>query len=35
MLDEHDAGRRDNSHWLWSILVLALWFEEIEQPVAA
>jgi asparagine synthase (glutamine-hydrolysing) len=34
MLDEHDAGRRDNSHWLWSILVLALWFEEIEQPVA-
>jgi len=35
LLDEHDAGRRDNSHWLWSILVLALWFEEIEQPVAA
>jgi len=34
LLDEHDAGRRDNSHWLWSILVLALWFQEIEQPVA-
>jgi asparagine synthase (glutamine-hydrolysing) len=34
MLDEHDTGRRDNSHWLWSILVLALWFEEIEQSVA-
>ena len=32
MLDEHDSGRRDNSHWLWSILVLALWFQEIEQP---
>jgi asparagine synthase (glutamine-hydrolysing) len=34
LLDEHDAGRRDNSHWLWSILVLALWFREIEQPAA-
>jgi asparagine synthase (glutamine-hydrolysing) len=35
LLDEHDRGRRDNSHWLWSILVLAMWFQEIEQPVAA
>ena len=35
LLDEHDSGRRDNSHWLWSILCLALWFQEIEQPVAA
>jgi len=34
MLDEHESGRRDNSHWLWSILVLALWFQEIEQAVA-
>jgi asparagine synthase (glutamine-hydrolysing) len=33
MLEEHDSGRRDNNHWLWSILVLALWFQEIEQPV--
>ena len=33
MLEEHDSGRRDNSHWLWSLLVLALWFQEIAQPV--
>ena len=34
LLDEHDSGRRDNSHWLWSLLVLSLWFQEMEQPVA-
>jgi asparagine synthase (glutamine-hydrolysing) len=33
LLDEHQSGRRDNNHWLWSLLVLALWFEEIEKPV--
>ena len=31
LLDEHDSGRRDNSHWLWSLLVLSLWLEEIGQ----
>jgi asparagine synthase (glutamine-hydrolysing) len=31
LLDEHDSGRRDNSHWLWSLLVLALWFEDLED----
>ena len=30
LLDEHAAGRRDNSHWLWSLLVLALWFQDLE-----
>src|SRR4029077_13281189 len=30
LLEEHDSGRRDNNHWLWSLLVLALWFEETE-----
>jgi asparagine synthase (glutamine-hydrolysing) len=35
MLAEHDNGRRDNSHWLWSLLMLELWFREIQQPVAA
>jgi asparagine synthase (glutamine-hydrolysing) len=30
MLAEHDSGRRDNSHWLWSLLVLELWFRELE-----
>ena len=31
MLAEHDAGRRDNSHWLWSLLMLELWFRQLEQ----
>jgi len=34
MHEEHDCGRRDNSHWLWSLLVLSLWFQESERPVA-
>ena len=34
LLEEHDSGRRDNSHWLWSLLVLSLWFQEMELPVA-
>ena len=33
LLEEHDGGRRDNSHWLWSLLVLSLWFQEVDQPV--
>jgi asparagine synthase (glutamine-hydrolysing) len=32
LLEEHDSGRRDNSHWLWSLLVLSLWFQEMGQP---
>jgi len=35
MLVEHDSGRRDNSHWLWSLLMLELWFQQLEQPVEA
>jgi asparagine synthase (glutamine-hydrolysing) len=31
MLEEHDAGRRNNYHWLWMLLVLELWFREWEQ----
>ncbi len=30
MLDEHDRGRRDNSYWLWSLLMLELWFRDLE-----
>jgi asparagine synthase (glutamine-hydrolysing) len=26
LLAEHDSGRRDNYHWLWSLLMLELWF---------
>jgi asparagine synthase (glutamine-hydrolysing) len=35
LLMEHDAGRRDNAHWLWSLLMLELWFLSIQQPAAA
>jgi len=36
MLQEHDSGRRDNSHWLWSLLMLELWFRQLEgQPEPA
>ena len=28
LLQEHDAGRRDNSHWLWMLLMLELWFRK-------
>jgi asparagine synthase (glutamine-hydrolysing) len=30
MLQEHDSGRRDNSHWLWSLLMLELWFRQLD-----
>ncbi len=30
MLHEHETGRRDNAHWLWSLLVLELWFRELD-----
>lgn len=32
LLEEHDRGRRDNSHWLWWLLVLELWFRSLPQP---
>jgi asparagine synthase (glutamine-hydrolysing) len=36
MLREHDSGRRDNSHWLWSLLTLELWFRQLAaEPVVA
>ncbi len=36
MLQEHDCGRRDNSQWLWSMLMLEQWFRRIEaEPVRA
>lgn len=31
MLAEHDSGRRDNSHWLWSLLMFELWFRNFEE----
>ena len=31
LLKEHDSARRDNSHWLWMLLMLELWFRNLEQ----
>jgi asparagine synthase (glutamine-hydrolysing) len=31
LLEEHDSGRRDNHHWLWSLLMLELWFRNLRQ----
>jgi asparagine synthase (glutamine-hydrolysing) len=28
LLDEHGSGRRDNSYWLYALLMLELWFRE-------
>ena len=33
LIEEHEAGRRDNSHWLWSLLMLELWFADLEESV--
>lgn len=30
MLHEHESRRRDNNYWLWSLLVLELWFRQLE-----
>jgi asparagine synthase (glutamine-hydrolysing) len=35
LLAEHASGRRDNHTWLWMLLVLAMWFQEVERPVPA
>jgi asparagine synthase (glutamine-hydrolysing) len=32
LLAEHDSGRRDNSFWLWSLLVLELWLQTVGTP---
>lgn len=34
MLAEHQSGRRDNSGWLWSLLMLELWFRWMEEKPA-
>jgi asparagine synthase (glutamine-hydrolysing) len=31
LLEEHDSGRRDNSDWLWMLLMLELWMRDFEQ----
>lgn len=31
VLDEHMSGRRNNQHWLWTLLMLELWLREFEN----
>ena len=31
LLEEHQRGRRNNHHLLWSMLVLEMWFQRIGQ----
>ena len=35
MLHEHQSGRRDNSHWLWILLMLEMWFQEFGNALVA
>ena len=30
LIEEHRTGRRDNSQWLWTLLMLELWFLQLE-----
>ena len=34
LVEEHESGRRDNHHQLYSLLMLELWFESLEEPMA-
>ena len=34
LLAEHQSGRRDNSQWLWTLLMLEMWFREFENSPA-
>ena len=29
LLEEHQGGRRNNQHWLWSLLTLEMWFRRM------
>jgi asparagine synthase (glutamine-hydrolysing) len=31
LLQEHQVGRRDNSHWLWALLMLEAWFLNLDS----
>jgi len=31
LLEEHQSGRRDNSMFLWMLLVLELWFRQVDE----
>lgn len=33
LIQEHQSRRRDNSQWLWSLLMLELWFREYDSSI--
>jgi asparagine synthase (glutamine-hydrolysing) len=35
LLEEHQAGRRDNNQRLWALLMLELWFQKAGRPTPA
>jgi asparagine synthase (glutamine-hydrolysing) len=35
LLEEHRTGRRNHAHWLWSLLMLEMWYRQEESPVPA
>jgi len=35
LLDEHQRGRRNNNQWIWSLLMLELWFRNLESAAAS
>ena len=32
LIEEHASGRRQNHGWIWALLVLALWLEQVSVP---
>jgi asparagine synthase (glutamine-hydrolysing) len=34
LVEEHESGRRSNHHQLYAVLMLELWFESLDEPVA-
>ena len=34
LVEEHENGRRTNHHQLYAMLMLELWFESLDEPVA-
>jgi len=35
LLEEHQSGRRDNNQWLWSLLMLELWYQKTQAATPA
>jgi len=35
LVEEHESGRRNNCHQIYALLMLELWFESLQEPVAA